>query len=305
MFRYVIRRLFWAVPTLLVVITVAFFLIQFAPGSPFTDEKMVSPVQLAALQAKYDMDRPLVVQYFLYLGRLARGDFGPSVMHPERDVSEVIIQSLPVSMHLGLLALTIATLLGVTAGVIAAIRQNRWEDYSVMTLAMVGISVPSFVSGPILMLLFAVHLNWFPVTGWETPWHWVLPSIALGTRYSAYIARLTRAGMLEVIRQDHVRTARAKGVGGFLVIWRHCLKGALLPVISYLGPATAGILTGTVVIETIFVIPGLGRTFIDAAFNRDLFIVLGVVITYSAFLIFMNLLVDLLYGVLDPRVRYE
>lgn len=305
MIRYILRRLLWAVPTLWIVITLSFFLIRFAPGTPFTAERNFDAATMAEMNAYYNLDKPLWQQYFIYLGRISQGDLGPSMKYKGRSVNEFLAQGLPVSIQLGVFALVLAVILGTTAGVVAALRQNRWQDYSAMTLSMLGISVPSFVAAPILIVLFAVQLRWFNVTGWESWKDMILPGVTLGSRYMAYIARLTRAGMLEVIRQDHVRTARAKGVSEFFVVWRHSLRGAILPLVSFLGPATAGIVTGSLVIEKIFGIPGIGRTFINAAFNRDLYIVMGIVITYSALLILMNLIVDILYGFLDPRVRYE
>lgn len=305
MTRYLIRRLFWFIPTLWVIITLSFFLIRLAPGSPFANERAYDPVVLEALKEKYGLEQPLWKQYVAYLGRVCVGDFGPSYKVTGWNVSELLALQFPVSLQLGLFALTLAVLFGTLAGTVAAIRQNQWVDYTAMTLAMVGVSIPSFVSGPLLLLFFAVHLKWFQVAEWGSFRDLILPGAALGLRYTAVIARLTRAGMLEVIRQDHVRTARAKGVSGFWVVWRHCLRGALLPVVSYLGPATAGIVTGSLVIELIFGIPGVGRQFANAAFNRDHTMVMGIVITYSALLILMNLAVDLAYRALDPRMRLE
>jgi len=302
---FIIRRLFGLIPTLLIIVTLSFFLIRLAPGSPFSDERAVPPEVKADLEAKYGLDQPLWAQYFRYVGNLLRGDLGLSMKYPQRSVNEIIALGFPVTLTLASVALVWALLLGITAGIVGAVRQNTAWDYGAMTAAMVGISVPTFVLGPLMVLLLSLTLYWFPPAGWGTWRHIILPGITLGTIRAAYIARLTRGGMLEVVRADYIRTARAKGLRESLVIRRHMLKGGLLPVVTYLGPAIAFMMVGSVVVEKIFNTPGIGPYFVDAAFNRDYFLVMGIVVLESVFLLLMNLLVDIAYGFLDPRIRYE
>lgn len=286
--------------------TLAFFLIRLAPGGPFDTEKNLPAEIEANLAAKYHLDDPLWQQYLHYLGDLARGDLGPSFKYSDYTVNELIAQGFPVSLRLGLLAIGLALIAGVTAGTIAAMRQNRPTDYGVMSVSMTGISIPNFVLAPLLILLFAVQLQWLPAGGLDAGWQvWVLPVISLALPQIAYIARLTRGSMIEVLRSNYIRTARAKGLPRRRVIVGHALRPALLPVLSYLGPALAGIITGSVVIETIFGIPGLGRFFVQGALNRDYTLVLGVVVFYGTLIVLFNLLVDLLYAVFDPRVRLQ
>ncbi len=286
--------------------TLAFFLIRLAPGGPFDTEKNLPAEIEANLAAKYHLDDPLWQQYLHYLGDLARGDLGPSFKYSDYTVNELIAQGFPVSLRLGLLAIGLALIAGVTAGTVAAMRQNRPTDYGVMSISMTGISIPNFVLAPLLILLFAVQLQWLPAGGLDAGWQvWVLPVISLALPQIAYIARLTRGSMIEVLRSNYIRTARAKGLPRRRVIVGHALRPALLPVLSYLGPALAGIITGSVVIETIFGIPGLGRFFVQGALNRDYTLVLGVVVFYGALIVLFNLLVDLLYAVFDPRVRLQ
>jgi oligopeptide transport system permease protein len=302
--RYLAGRLLGVPPVLLVIVTGAFFVMRIAPGGPFDMERAL-PVEVRAnIEAKYHLDEPLVGQYLRYLGDVARGDLGPSFRYPDRTVTELIGLGIPVSLTLGACALGVAVLFGGTAGVLAALRHNRLADYLTMTLALGGVSIPNFVLGPLLILVFALQLGWLPVAGWGTWRHLVLPSVTLGFFYTAYVARLSRAGMLEVVFQDFVRTARAKGLGEAVVVVRHALPSAVLPVVSYLGPAAAGALTGSVVVETIFAIPGIGRYFVTSALNRDYTMVLGTVIVYSGLLVVFNLIVDVLYAWLDPRVAY-
>ncbi len=304
MLRYVCRRLLVAVPTLLVIITLAFFMIRVAPGGPFDSERDL-PVEIQNnLNAIYHLDEPLWQQYARYLVQIGQGDFGPSFQYPDRSVNELIAYGFPVSMQLGLWAMALALLIGSTLGIRAAVRQNSAWDYSLMTLAMIGITVPTFVMAPLLILALAVHLGWLPAGGWGQSWQqMVLPVIVLALPQIAYISRLMRGSMIEALHANHVRTARAKGLRESQVILRHALKPALMPVISYLGPATAAILTGSVVVEQIFGIPGLGRYFVQGALNRDYTLVLGVVIFYGALIVVFNLLVDLAYAWLDPKVR--
>jgi oligopeptide transport system permease protein len=305
MLRFAVFRILGLIPTLLIIVVVSFFVIRLAPGSPFASERGIPPEVLVDLKAKYGFDRPLHVQLGSYMWNLVRGDLGLSTKYPNRTVNDLIADGLPATLLLGVCALAWALLLGIGAGIIGAIRQNTAWDYSFMTLAMVGISLPTFVLGPLLVLLFALTVYALPPAGWGDLRHVVLPALTLGTAYAAYIARLTRAGMLEVVRSDFVRTARAKGLSESTIVVRHMLRGGLLPVVTYLGPATAHLLVGSVVVEKIFATPGIGPYFVDAAFNRDYFVVMGIVVLESSFLLIMNLLVDLAYGFMDPRIRYE
>jgi oligopeptide transport system permease protein len=305
MLRFIARRLLETIPVLFIIITATFFMIRFVPGGPFTSEKAVTPEILANLEAHYGLDQPLYQQYFDYLGSLAKGDFGPSFKYPNRTVNEIIADKLPVSLELGLLSLAVALVFGLPLGVIAAVKRNTFFDYICSSIAMMGICIPTFVLGPLLVLVFAIYLGWFNASGWYLPVDRVLPAATLGLVYAAYIARLTRGGMLEVLHQDYIRTARAKGASEFRVIFRHALRGGLLPVVSFLGPAIAGILTGSFVIETIFQIPGLGREFVNSAFNRDYTLVLGTVILYAGLIITLNLLVDIAQVWLNPKLKFE
>ncbi|MGD8379898.1 MAG: oligopeptide ABC transporter permease OppB [Gammaproteobacteria bacterium] len=306
MLAYAIKRFLGAWPTLFVIITVAFFMMRAVPGGPFSSEKPVPPAVRANLERMYHLDEPLYMQYARYLGDVFTGNLGPSFKYEDHTVNDLIASGFPVSARLGGLAMALALLLGVAAGATAALRQNAWLDHAVMALAMTGISIPNFVMGPLLILVFAILLHWLPAGGWDNgaTVNMVLPVISLALPYVAYIARLTRGSMIEVLRSDYIRTARAKGLPARTVILRHALRPAMLPVISFLGPAIAGILTGSVVIEEIFGIPGIGRYFVQGALNRDYTLVMGVVIFYGALIILLNLLVDLLYAMLDPRVRY-
>jgi oligopeptide transport system permease protein len=305
MLSYAIRRILGLVPVLLVIVTISFFVMRLAPGGPFSAEKKVSVEVRRNLEKRYHLDEPLWAQYVRYLGDVARGDLGPSFKYKDRSVNEIIAIGFPVSIQLGLVALTFACLIGIGAGVLAARKQNTAWDHGAMAAAMLGVSVPNFVLGPLLILVFSLTLLWFPPGRWEDWRHMVLPGFTLGAAYAAYIARLTRAGLLEVIRQDYVRTARAKGLPEHTVLVRHAFRGGLLPVVTYLGPAMAALFTGSIVVERIFNVPGMGRFFVDGAINRDYTLVMGAVVTYSVFLLTMNLLVDLAYGFLDPRVKYE
>lgn len=302
--RFVIGRLLQAIPVILAVITVTFFLMRVAPGGPFDGEKAVIPEVKAALEAQYRLDQPLLWQYLAYLRDLARGDFGPSFKYPGRSVNELIGAGLPVTAELGVYALLLATLIGALAGVIAALKPNTAQDYLPMGLAMIGICVPSLLLGPLLVLVFGIQLEWLPVSGWgDIPGDKILPSITLGAAYAAYIARLARAGMLEVLSQDYIRTARAKGLPEWQVVVKHGLRGGLLPVLAFLGPAFAGLLAGSFVVETVFQIPGLGRFYVQAAFNRDYTMILGTSVFLSVLIVLFNLLSDLLAAALNPRLR--
>ena len=303
MTRFILRRLAELVPTALVIVAASFALVRLAPGSPFSSEREIAPEVLRRLDAKYGFDRPLPEQFARYVGGLLQGDLGLSTKYPQRSVNEIIAAGFPVTLTLAGVALTWALLVGVTAGIIGAVRQNTAWDHAAMTAALVGISIPSFVLGPVLVLVVSLRWHLLPPAGWGDWRHVILPGLTLGTVYAAGIARLTRGGMLEVVRSDFIRTARAKGLSERLVIWRHMLRGGLLPVVSYLGPAIAGLLTGSVVVEKIFNVPGIGPYFVDAAFNRDYFLVMGIVLLDAFFLLLMNLLVDVVYGLLDPRIE--
>lgn len=309
MTKYIIRRFFGLIPTLFIIITLSFFIIRIAPGGPFSREKSLPKQVLENIMRKYHMDEPLWKQYGRYMLDVLRGDLGPSFRLKDHDVNDLVIGSLPNSMVLGLFALGIALALGIGAGIISARRQNTWADYSSMAVAIVGVSIPLFVVGPVLMFLFAMRLKWLPTSGWfmaQAPWYTALMPVAtLTLPYFAYLARLTRASILEVLRSDYVRTARAKGLAEPTIMFKHILKGALLPVVSFLGPAFANIVTGSIVVETIFRVPGLGQFFILSAINRDYTLIMGTVIVYSMILLLMNFIVDIVYGLMDPRITFR
>jgi oligopeptide transport system permease protein len=303
--RYTLRRLLGAIPTLFLVIVLAFLLVHAAPGGPFDDERALPAEIEANIAAAYHLDEPLPLQFLRYLGGVVRGDFGPSYSYRDYTVSELIGRSFPVSLQLGVLAMLLAAVTGVSLGVVAALRQNTALDKIVMGVAMTGISIPVFVIAPLLVLLLAVQLQWLPAswTGSESSSRLLLPVISLALPQIAYIARLTRASLIEVLSSDFIRTARAQGLGTAAIVRYHALKPAMLPVLSYMGPAVAAVLTGSVVVEEIFGIPGLGQLFVRGSLNRDYTLVLGVVIFYAALIVLLNLIVDLLYGAIDPRIR--
>jgi oligopeptide transport system permease protein len=307
MLSYALRRLIGAIPTLFIIVTVAFFLIRVAPGGPFHLEHPLDTQVMANLMRVYHLDQPLWQQFLLYLENLLRGDLGPSFVYRDFSVGDLIASGLPVSMQLGAAALLLAVLLGTGLGTLAALKQNGPGDYGVMAAAMIGITIPNFVMAPVLTLVFALYLDWLPAGGWGegAVVNKLLPVFTLALPQIAVIARLTRGSMIEALRSNHVRTARAYGLPGHVVVLVHALRGALLPVVSYLGPAAAALITGSVVIETIFGIPGVGRYFVQGALNRDYTLVMGTVVMIAAFVVIFNLLVDLLYAVLDPRVRYD
>jgi oligopeptide transport system permease protein len=303
--RFILSRLLQAIPVLLVVMVVTFVLIRQAPGGPFDTEKAVSPYVLEKLNERYNLDAPVHEQFIDYLGNALKGDFGPSFKYPTRSVSEMIFTGLPVTFELAINAIIVALFIGIGAGLLASLRPNTALDYIPMSTAMVGICMPSFLLGPLLVLLFGIWLEWLPVSGWGySAGDKILPSITLGATYAAYIARLTRGGMLEVLSQDYIRTARAKGTPEYKIVFKHALRGGLLPVVSFLGPAIAGLLSGSFVVETIFQIPGLGRFYVQAAFNRDYTMIMGTTIFFSVLIIMFNLLSDILAVWLNPRLSY-
>jgi oligopeptide transport system permease protein len=293
------------VPTILVVATLSFMLIRSAPGGPFDSERKLPPTIERNIKAKYHYDEPLVKQYLRYVWGLLRLDFGPSLKLQGRSVEEIIVQSLPYSLTLGGLALLLACCAGIFLGAVAAAHHNSGIDYTVMVVALAGISVPTFVIGPLLIIVFVFVLHLLPVAQWGGPSHLVMPVITLAAPFTAYIARLTRAGMLDVLNQPYITAARAKGLGEAVIVYKHALKVAVLPVVTFLGPASAQLLTGSVVVEKIFNVPGLGRFFVNSAFNRDHTVVLGVALLYCVMLLMFNLVVDISYAYLDPRIRYK
>jgi len=303
MLSFFFRRLLVAVPTMLLVVTVAFFMMRAAPGNPFDTGRRLSPEIEQSVAAKYGLDRPLPVQYLTYLGGVVRGDLGPSLKYRDKTVVDFIREGFPKSMTLGVSALSLALLVGVSLGVAAALRQNRPTDYVATAIAILGVCIPTFVTAPLLVLLFAAKLGWLPTAGWGGVQHLVLPVIVLALPQIAIISRLTRAGMIEVLRSNFVRTARAKGLPERQIVTRHALRGALLPLVSYLGPAAAGLITGSLVVEQIFGLPGLGKSFVTGALQRDYTVVMGVVILYAGLIMALNLVADMLYAALDPRVR--
>jgi oligopeptide transport system permease protein len=307
MLRFAVKRVLGAIPTLFLIIAITFFMMRLAPGGPFDKERKVTPEVEANLMRAYHLDEPLWMQFGRYIGKLAIGDFGPSFQYKDFNVSELIWEGFQVSWKLGLSAMILAFIIGVTVGSLAALRQNSAVDYATMTVAMTGIAIPNFVMAPVLTLVFGLYLSWLPVGGWGAGdlEHAILPIAALTLPQIAVIARITRGSMIEVLRSNFVRTARAKGLPEWITIARHAVKAAMLPVVSYLGPWTANTITGSVIIEQIFGIPGIGRYFVTGALNRDYTLVLGVVVFYGVIIILLNLLVDLIYGWLDPKVRYD
>ena len=307
MAQYVLKRLLGAIPTLLLVIVLSFLLVHAAPGGPFDEERVLPDVVAANIEAYYHLDESLPKQFVRYLSGVLQGDFGPSYRYREYTVSDLIARAFPLSIRLGVMAMIVGVVVGVGVGTLAAVKQNSVADRIAMGFAMSGISIPIFVVAPILVLLFAVKLNWLPA-GWSGSSgaaRMLLPVIALALPQIAYISRLTRASMIDVLGSGFIRTARAQGLGTYAIVRYHAMRPAMLPVLSYMGPAIAAVLTGSVVVEKIFGIPGLGRFFVDGALNRDYTLVLGIVIFYAALIVLLNLIVDILYGVIDPRVRYR
>jgi oligopeptide transport system permease protein len=305
MFRFILKRILQTIPVMLIVATLTFFMMKKAPGGPFDSEKVTTPEIKAQIEAQYGLNQPVWKQYLDYLGNLVQGDLGPSFKYAGWSVGELLVAAFPVSLELGCYALAIALTLGMLAGIFASLRKNTWGDYLPMSLATLGVCLPTFVTGPLLLLVFASWLHWFNASGWESARDRVLPAITLGIYYTAYIARLSRGGMLEILNQDFIRTARAKGASEWRVVWKHSLRGGLLSVVTFIGPAISGLVTGSLVVESIFQIPGLGRFFVMAGFNRDYTMVMGTVLFYALLIIAMNLLVDIVQVWLNPKLRLE
>jgi oligopeptide transport system permease protein len=303
MFRFLLRRLMVAVPTLFLVVTAAFFMMRAAPGNPFDSDRKLPPEVERSIMAKYGMDRPLGEQYVAYVGNVLQGDLGPSLKYKDKSVAELISEGLPTSAVIGLSALTLACLVGIGLGIIAALRQNQMIDNVTMAIAVLGVCIPTFVTAPLLVLVFAAKLGWLPTAGLNGIRSLILPVAVLALPQIAIISRLTRAGMIEVLRSNYIRTARAKGLSEVRIVLRHGLRAAILPLVSYLGPACAGLLTGSLVIEKIFSLPGLGKSFVIGALQRDYTVVMGVVIVYAGLILLLNLLADIAYALLDPRVK--
>lgn len=306
MFKFILKRLIEAIPTLLVLITVSFFLMRFAPGNPFSSERPLPPEVMANINAKYGLDQPVLVQYTTYLTNILQGDFGPSFKYQDYTVNELVYAALPVSAKVGFFAFIFTVIMGVAVGTIAALRQNTWVDYTIMSTAMLGVVMPSFVLAPVLIYIFSINLGWFPAGGWKDGsfQYLFLPMVGMSLLYVATFARITRGSMIETLNSNFIRTARAKGLSYKYIIFKHALKPALLPVVSYMGPAFVGIITGSVVIETIFGLPGIGKLFVNAAFNRDYSLVMGITILIGFLFILFNAIVDVLLAYIDPKIRY-
>lgn len=306
MFRYIVRRLFWMIPTLLVIISLAFFLMHAVPGGPFDNERRLPPEVEANIKAAYHLDKPIIWQFGYYLNNLLHGDLGPSFRYRERSVNDLVGEGFPISALLGGIAMIVAIVVGVSVGTFAAFRQNKFGDYAIMGFVQLGVAIPNFVVAPTLTLVFGLWWGIFKTGGWNASdvSYWILPILVLCHFPTAAIARLTRGSVIEVLRSNYVRTARAKGLPSLLITQRHVMKAALAPVISYLGPATAQTITGSLIVEKIFTIPGVGTYFIDGALNRDYTLVMGVTILYGALILLFNLFADIAYGFIDPKVRY-
>lgn len=306
MLKLILKRTLEAIPTMLFLITISFFMMRLAPGSPFTGERNLPPAVLANIEAKYHLNDPMWLQFLNYLKQLLQGDFGPSFKYKDYTINELLAQSLPVSVEIGIYAFVIALILGVTLGVVAALKQNSFFDYTLMTVAMTGVVIPSFVKAPLLVLLFAVTLKWLPAGGWNDGAlkNLILPVGTLAIAYTSSIARVTRGSMIEVLNSPFIRTARAKGLPTSHIVFKHALRPAMLPVISFLGPAFVGIITGSIVIETIFGLPGIGQLFVNGALNRDYSLVLSLTILVGVLTIVFNAIVDILYTVIDPKIKY-
>ena len=306
MLKFIFKRILAAIPTMLVLITVSFFMMRLAPGSPFTGLKNLPPEVMANIEAKYHLNDPMYLQYFHYLKQLAMGDLGPSFKYRDFSVNELLAQALPVSVEIGVYAFSIAVVVGMSLGIYAALRRNTWVDYTLMTVAMIGVIVPSFVKAPILILIFAIYLKWLPAGGWNDGalMNMILPVAALAISYVSSIARITRGAMIEVLNSPYIRTARAKGLSTRAIVLRHALRPAMLPIVSFLGPAFVGIITGAIVIESVFGLPGIGQMFVNGALNRDYGMILGLSIMVGVLAIGFNAILDILYALIDPLIRY-
>lgn len=306
MLKFIAKRIFEAIPTMLVLITISFFLMRYAPGNPFSSERPLPPEVMANINAKYGLDKPVSEQYLTYLTNIVQGDFGPSFKYKDYTVNELIASALPVSVKIGLAAFVFTVIMGVTVGTIAALKQNTWIDYTIMSTAMLGVVMPSFVLAPVLIYIFAIQFSLFPAGGWQDGGfeYMALPVLGMSLLYVATFARITRGSMIETLNSNFIRTARAKGLSYGYIVVKHALKPALLPVVSYMGPAFVGIITGSVVIETIFGLPGIGKLFVNAAFNRDYSLVMGVTILIGFLFILFNAIVDILLAYIDPKIHY-
>ncbi|MRI17203.1 oligopeptide ABC transporter permease OppB [Vibrio cholerae] len=306
MLKFIAKRIFEAIPTMLVLITISFFLMRYAPGNPFSSERPLPPEVMANINAKYGLDKPVSEQYLTYLTNIVQGDFGPSFKYKDYTVNELIASALPVSVKIGLAAFVFTVIMGVTVGTIAALKQNTWIDYTIMSTAMLGVVMPSFVLAPVLIYIFAIQFSLFPAGGWQDGGfeYMALPVLGMSLLYVATFARITRGSMIETLNSNFIRTARAKGLSYGYIVVKHALKPALLPVVSYMGPAFVGIITGSVVIETVFGLPGIGKLFVNAAFNRDYSLVMGVTILIGFLFILFNAIVDILLAYIDPKIRY-
>lgn len=303
MYKFIFNRLATSIVTIWLIATITFFLMHALPSGPFTREKALPPQVIKNIEEKYHLNDPLWKQYTDYLASLSKGDLGPSYKYVGRTVNDIIADGFPVSAQLGLVALSIMIIVGILAGIISALRQNKWQDHLAMFFATIGVAVPNFVIATLLMYIIGVKLGWLPTSRWVSWESVIMPAIALAGYYTAYIARLTRSSVIEVLQQDYIRTAKAKGLPERVVVYKHALKNALIPIVTYLGPLTAGILTGSFVIEKIFAIPGLGQEFVNSISNRDYTTIMGVTIFYATFLVLMNLIVDILYSFIDPRIK--
>jgi len=305
MFEFIVRRILWLIPVIFVVSIITFLLMHAVPGGPFDREKALPPQTIANLNAKYHLDEPLWKQYVDYMYGFVRFDLGPSIAYKTRTVNDILAQQWPVTAMLGLASFAIALFGGIPLGVISAVKQNSLADYTSMGISMLGLSIPNMALGPLLIWIFALKLKWFPVATWGSPIHVVLPAITLGTAYMASFARLTRASMLQVIREDYIQTARAKGVKHTTVMLKHALRNALIPVSTIAGPSFAGIMTGSMIVERIFAIPGIGKYYVTSVSNRDYPVIMATTLIFALAVVFMNMLVDISYGILDPRIRYN
>lgn len=305
MLKYTLKRALMAILTIWVVVTITFFLMNSIPGDPFTDQKKIPPEIMEKLEKKYGLDQPFVVQYGKYLKNILKGDLGDSMKYKNRSVNSIIEEGFPVSFKVGMLAIIFAAVVGITFGTIAGLNRAKFFDFLVIILAVIGVSVPSFVFAALFQYVFGVKLKWFPVARWGTPAHYVMPVLALGIGYVAYIARMMRTSMLDVLNQDYIRTARAKGLSSTQVTWRHTIRNAILPIVTILGVSIAGIVVGSFVIENIFAIPGIGKHFVQSITHQDYTLIMGTTVFYAVILVVMMFLIDIFYGIVDPRIRLE